>query len=61
MLKSCTKSEIKTTIDESRIRPSDVPILIGNCDLFKSLTGWSPKIPLENTLLDLLNYWREHI
>jgi GDP-4-dehydro-6-deoxy-D-mannose reductase len=24
-------------------------------------TGWSPQIPLEQTLEDLLSYWRAHI
>jgi GDP-4-dehydro-6-deoxy-D-mannose reductase len=61
ILKNYAKVEFETSIDESRTRPSDVPILIGNSDLFKSLTGWTPNIPLEETLLDLLNYWREQI
>lgn len=54
------KIEIKEV--ESRMRPSDVPILIGNCDKFKKDTNWNPKIPyLEVTLLDTLNYWREKL
>lgn len=61
ILKNLAKVEIKTSFDKTRSRPSDVAILIGNCDLFKSLTGWQPKIPLEKTLSDLLNYWREQI
>lgn len=46
--------------DPKRIRPSDVPILIGNAEKFSKRTGWHPKISyLETTLPDMLNYWRE--
>ncbi|NVM55435.1 MAG: GDP-mannose 4,6-dehydratase [Candidatus Helarchaeota archaeon] len=61
ILKNNAQVEIKTIFDKSRSRPSDVPILIGNCDLFKSLTGWKPEIPLEKTLSDLLTYWRGEV
>jgi len=61
ILISYAEVEIKTLFDKSRSRPSDVPVLIGNYDLFKSLTGWYPKIPLKRSFSDLLNYWREKI
>lgn len=53
-------SKVKITIkqDESRMRPSDVPILLGNCDKLKSVAGWNPCIKFDFTLMDLLNYWR---
>jgi len=55
-----TKSpEIRT--DPDRLRPSDVPILLGDCDNFRKCTGWRPEIRLEQTLGDLLNYWRERV
>ncbi len=28
---------------------------------FRTLTGWQPMIPFKQTLLDLLNYWRERV
>lgn len=43
--------------DESRMRPSDVPILIGNSDKFRNITEWKPKYDLETSLKDILNYW----
>lgn len=61
ILRRHSKVEIKTEFDTSRSRPSDVPILIGNCDHFTSLTGWNPEIPIEKTLADLLEYWREKV
>ena len=56
-------SNIKIDIEEdsSRMRPSDVPILLGDCSKFKSLTDWKPTIPFEKTLEDLLNYWRSKV
>jgi GDP-4-dehydro-6-deoxy-D-mannose reductase len=47
--------------DPSRLRPSDVPLLIGSRDKFTIQTGWQPQIPLEKTLEDLFLYWREQV
>lgn len=55
---SLAKKEIKIVEDPERMRPSDVPITVGDNSKFKSLTGWEAKIPLDQTLEDTLNYWR---
>lgn len=47
--------------DASRMRPSDVQILLGNHSKFTDHTDWEPMIPLEQTLQDLLDYWRKRI
>jgi len=52
---------IKIKQDPERMRPSDVPILLGDSSKFRAETGWKPEIPFEKTMLDLLNYWREKI
>jgi len=51
---------IKIEVDPSRLRPSDVTLQIPDCSKFKKETGWTPKIPFETTLLDMLNYWRRY-
>lgn len=56
---SKVKVEIKS--DPSRMRPSDVPILVGDNRKFVQKTGWKPVIPFEKTMEDLLNYWRERV
>jgi len=61
LLLSMSKKKIKVEVDPQRLRPSDVKILLGDCSKFKRTTGWKSKIPLEETLEDLLNYWRERI
>ncbi len=50
---------MKVVRDEARMRPSDVPILVGDNSKFRKETGWEPAIPFEQTLRDLLTYWRE--
>jgi GDP-4-dehydro-6-deoxy-D-mannose reductase len=47
--------------DEARQRPSDVPRLYGDYTKVHEATGWAPVIPFDQTMLDLLNYWRARI
>ncbi len=56
---SKVKAEIRT--DPSRMRPSDVPILIGDNTKFVKRTGWKLEIPFNKTMEDLLNYWRQRV
>ncbi len=50
--------EVRIEVDPERLRPSDVEILIGDATRFKEDTGWEPRIPFDQTLRDLLAYWR---
>lgn len=61
LLLSFSKVKVETHQDPKRMRPSDVPILIGDVTKFKKQTGWEPQIPFEKTMEDLLNYWRERV
>ncbi len=53
--------EIEVRQDPERMRPSDVEVLRADNSKFRRLTGWKPEIPLEKTLEDLLDYWRERV
>src|SRR5262249_35714673 len=53
-----TSAKIEVRQDPARLRPSDVPILLGDCAKFAKVTGWQPTIPFEQTLKDMLEYWR---
>lgn len=55
-----TKVKIEVKQDPARLRPSDVPILLGDNSKFVKATGWQPTIPFEQTLADMLEYWRTH-
>ena len=59
LLLGMTKAKVKVEQDPARMRPSDVPVLVGDAGKFKKVTGWEPKIPFEQTLRDLLQYWRD--
>jgi GDP-4-dehydro-6-deoxy-D-mannose reductase len=53
--------DIEIRQDPVRMRPSDVEVLLADTTKFHDLTGWEPEIPLEKTLEDLLDYWRERV
>jgi len=61
MLLEHSNVKIEVAQDPARMRPSDVEILLADTTKFHELTGWVPEIPLEKTLGDLLDYWRERV
>ena len=56
-------SEVPITIiqDPERVRPTDVPVIVGDCTKIREQTGWRPEIPFEQSLQDVLDYWRGKI
>src|SRR6185295_11589420 len=58
-LLALSRVEVKVEVDPDRLRPSDVEILIGDSSKFRADTGWEPRIPFEQTVRDLLDYWRK--
>ena len=61
LLKLSKAGKIEIRQDPERMRPSDVPLLVGSCEKFKEATGWNPEISFERTMHDLLDYWREKV
>jgi GDP-4-dehydro-6-deoxy-D-mannose reductase len=60
-LLSHSPTEVEVRVDPARLRPSDVEVLIGDASRFRSETGWEPRIPLDQTLVDVLDYWRARL
>jgi GDP-4-dehydro-6-deoxy-D-mannose reductase len=60
-LLSLASAKITVKQDPARLRPSDVMLLLGDSSKFQQATGWKPTIPLERTLEDSLNYWRNRL
>jgi GDP-4-dehydro-6-deoxy-D-mannose reductase len=58
MLLSYSRADIRVERDPSRYRPVDVPVVYGSAEKFHRCTGWEPGIPFEQTLRDILDYWR---
>ncbi|PZS00764.1 MAG: GDP-mannose 4,6-dehydratase [Candidatus Chloroheliales bacterium] len=61
LLLTMTSIQVEVRQDPARLRPSDVPLLWADASKFKAATGWEPEIPFEQTMRDLLNYWRAHV
>ncbi|MBU0457637.1 MAG: GDP-mannose 4,6-dehydratase [Nanoarchaeota archaeon] len=51
--------KINVKQDPNKMRPSDIPVMVGNNSKFVNLTDWIPIIPIEETLKNLLDYWRK--
>jgi GDP-4-dehydro-6-deoxy-D-mannose reductase len=60
-LLSLSKVKIDVELDPARLRPSDVPDIYSDNKKIEEETGWKPEIPLEKTLEDTLDYWRQSV
>lgn len=61
MLVKMASVEVEVRPDPERMRPSDVMHLRADASKFRAATGWEPTIPFEETLKDLLDYWRARV
>lgn len=57
-LLNMSNTTIKIETDPNLLRPSDIPATYGDPTKFQKKTGWNSTIAFEQTLSDLLNYWR---
>jgi GDP-4-dehydro-6-deoxy-D-mannose reductase len=44
-----------------RVRPIDLPLLVGDARRLRSLTGWRPTIGFEQSVVDILEDWRRRV
>jgi GDP-4-dehydro-6-deoxy-D-mannose reductase len=58
ILLSLARVRVRVEIDPARLRPSDNPVILGSHARLTADTGWTPVIPIEQTLADLLEHWR---
>jgi len=59
MMLALSKAKILVSVDKNKFRPVEVPILYGDNTKFVQLTHWKPTITIEDSLKDILTYWRE--
>jgi len=52
---------LRLEVDESLLRPVELPVLRGSHDRLTAATGWEPEIPMATTLADLLEDWRARV
>lgn len=60
-LLSFSKIKLEVKVAPELLRPSDVTLQIPSIEKFTRETGWKPEIPLEKTLIDILDYWRDEL
>ena len=58
---SLSTSKIEVQVDPDKLRPVDVPIIEPDISKINKCTGWEPKISLEQTLKETLEYWRKQL
>ena len=58
---SAKKDEIQIEVVPERLRPIDADLQVPDCRKFKEHTGWEPRISFEQTMHDLLDYWRMRV
>lgn len=56
-------SNVNITVeqDPARLRAQDIPVLVGDATKLREATGWQPTIPLQQTLQEVLDWWRRNI
>ncbi len=52
---------LRLEVDESLLRPVELPVLRGSHERITAATGWEPEIPIQQTLTDLLEDWRARL
>jgi GDP-4-dehydro-6-deoxy-D-mannose reductase len=61
MLLDGARRAIRVEVDPARWRPADIPVLTADASAFRAATGWSPSIPLDRTVADILEDWRRRV
>jgi GDP-4-dehydro-6-deoxy-D-mannose reductase len=58
MLRAHASVPVEVRRDPGRLRPADIPRLVGDAGKLRAATGWTPRIALETSLTDTLDFWR---
>ena len=52
---------VEIRVDPELLRPRDTPVILGDATRLRAATGWTPLIPFDRMIDDLLVYWRSHV
>ncbi len=58
-LRAACRVPVEVHVDPARFRPNDTPVVVGDCTRLRDELGWQLQIPFEQTLRDVLEYWRQ--
>lgn len=59
ILRSLAQVPVEVRVDPARVRPVDQPRLLADASKLHAATGWEPLHTIEQTLSDMLDYWRK--
>jgi GDP-4-dehydro-6-deoxy-D-mannose reductase len=59
LVRGAARIPVRHEVDPARVRSHDVPEVRGSAERLRAATGWTPEIPLERTVRDALEEWRE--
>jgi GDP-4-dehydro-6-deoxy-D-mannose reductase len=60
-LANMARVRVRIELDPTRLRPDDIPVLQGDATRLRTELGWAPRIPVEQTLADTLDWWRDEV
>jgi len=58
---SLTDEKVEIKVDPDRLRPIDADLQVPDTSKFTNHTGWKPEYTFNQTMEDLLNYWRDRV
>ena len=61
LVREAARIPVRHEVDPARVRAHDVPEVRGSAERLRAATGWVPEIPLERTVADALEAWREEL
>ena len=61
ILRGLARIPINTELDPERVRPGVPDVLLLDSARFRERTGWQPQVPLDRSLSDTLDHWREKV
>ncbi|MCU0491355.1 MAG: GDP-mannose 4,6-dehydratase [Chloroflexaceae bacterium] len=60
-LLAASKAKVEVRLNPELMRPIDIPLVVCDARRFQARTGWQAHIPLEQTLRDILDDWRQRV
>jgi GDP-4-dehydro-6-deoxy-D-mannose reductase len=60
-LTALARTPVEVFVDPARVRPVDQPLLVADPSRLRAATGWEPRFAMEQTLEDMLKYWRDAV
>lgn len=61
MIENVIEHKIEIVVDHKLIRPTDEKVIAGDVSRLKKDTGWVQNIPMEQTVSDMIDWWRVKI